>query len=220
MTTLNIDTMNALTEMCEIGAIHGTDKSPQSKTTHRHAFTPIYDLLFSPYKHKHINIAEIGTHLGGGLKMFYDYFENATIHGYDIDISQTKEHLETEHYDRITLSEIDVSDESSLKNTFKHCDIQYDIIIEDSTHKFKDQIRVISCCFEYLKTGGAMIIEDIFKGPITIRDYRYYPEECYYKALEEEGIMNQIASMTFLNLTHDNSYTGEWNNDKLLVIVK
>ena len=33
----------------------------------------------------------------------------------------------------------------------------YDIIIEDTTHHFEDQIRVIENCYQHLKPGGILI---------------------------------------------------------------
>ena len=53
---------------------------------------------------------------------------------------------------------------------------EYDIILDDSTHNFKDQIKIIKNVHQYLKPGGILIIEDIFKK---------YDEKQYIEKLEE-----------------------------------
>ncbi|NDB86907.1 MAG: hypothetical protein EB127_30090 [Alphaproteobacteria bacterium] len=85
----------------------------------------------------------------------------------------------------------------------------YDIIIEDTTHRFEDQIRVIEQVHPYLKPGGILIIEDIFKST-DINEY--------YNALQP--ILHHFQSYYFVELDHDRRYSAKWNNDKLFVLVK
>ena len=63
----------------------------------------------------------------------------------------------------IKLGKIDVTNKNSILSGFEKMGKQYDCIIEDTTHQFEDQIRVIENCHEYLKDGGLLIIEDIPK---------------------------------------------------------
>ena len=55
-----------------------TDKN----TTHSHL--PLYESLFKNKKETAQNILEIGIQNGGSIKLWRDYFINATIYGLDI----------------------------------------------------------------------------------------------------------------------------------------
>ena len=82
----------------------------------------------------------------------------------------------------------------------------FDIIIDDSTHEFVDQINVIHTAYKYLKSGGFLIIEDIFLNA---------PEEEY-----ERQISSQFSSGTFVTANHKLKHSPGWNNDKLLVLFR
>ena len=85
----------------------------------------------------------------------------------------------------------------------------YDIIIEDTTHQFEDQIRVIENIYQYLKPGGILIIEDIFKS---------YNENDYINRLNP--ILEHFQDYYFLELDHINKNSTGWDNDKLFILIK
>jgi hypothetical protein len=85
----------------------------------------------------------------------------------------------------------------------------YDIIIEDTTHQFEDQIKAIENVYNYLKPGGILIIEDIFK---------HYNENDYIDRLKP--ILHHFQDYFFVSLDHVNRNSTGWNNDKLFVLVK
>ena len=90
----------------------------------------------------------------------------------------------------------------SLKKKFK-------IIIEDSTHEFDDQIRVIKNITNFLEPGGYLIIEDIFHEPKNL-------EKKYYESIKKyEHLFEKIY---FIECNHINKYSPGWNNDKLLIM--
>lgn len=83
------------------------------------------------------------------------------------------------------------------------------MIIEDTTHQFEDQIRVIENVYKYLKPGGILIIEDIFKS---------YNENDYINRLTP--ILENFQDYYFIELDHNNKNSNGWNNDKLFVLTK
>jgi hypothetical protein len=85
----------------------------------------------------------------------------------------------------------------------------YDIIIDDTTHNFEDQIKVIENTYQYLKPGGILIIEDIFKS---------YNENDYIDRLTP--LLANFQDYYFIELDHNNKNSTGWNNDKLFILIK
>lgn len=216
MKSLKINYKNNSSELCKIGAIYDTDKSSQrnnvSNERHCHPYTLFYDGLFKNFKNDKLKIAEIGKE-GGSLLMWKEYFVNSEIYGFEYNngyINEFKKNFNNNfNNDRITLSKIDVYNKESIVKSFSELNILYDIIIEDTTHQFEDQIRVIENIYKYLKPGGILIIEDIFKS---------YDENNYINRLTP--ILNNFQDYYFIELDHVNKNSTGWNNDKLFVLVK
>ena len=211
--SLNINYFADKCELCEIGSKYDTDKSSQRKnvtnTRHCHPYTLFYNSLFQNHRNKSLNIAELGILDGGSLMMWKEYFPHAKIYGYDNDKKHIENFKNKYNNDNITLSEIDVTNKENISDTFKKMGMQYDIIIEDTTHQFEDQIRIIENTYEYLKPGGIMIIEDIFKK---------YDENRYIERLE--SVLQHFENYYFVTLDHKNRNSTGWDNDKLFILVK
>jgi hypothetical protein len=208
MLSLFIDYNSNKSYLCDIGKKYDTDKSSQrsnvTDTRHCHPYTLFYDGLFKYKKNDQINIAEIG--IGGSLLMWQEYFINSTIYGFDHNNEILNNYNNNE---RIILSELDVTNENSIMNAFTKLNILYDIIIEDTTHNFEDQIKVIKNVYTFLKPGGILIIENIFKS---------YNENDYINSLE--SILPYFQDYYFISLEHINRYSPGWDNDKLFVLIK
>lgn len=100
-----------------------------------------------------------------------------------------------------------VMENQSIKTAFG--DKKYQFIIDDSTHVFEDEIRIIHNCIDNLVSGGKIIIEDIFRNDA---------EEKYLDYLAP--IEDKIADITFVTTDHELEYTPKWNNSKLLIVTK
>ncbi len=211
MTTLKINYGSNKSELCEIGRKYDTDKSSQrnnvSDTRHCHPYTLFYENLFKNKRNEKLTIAELGILEGASLRMWQEYFPNADIHGFEYNDSFINNFKNNYDNSRITLSKINVNDVSSITSAFN--DITYDIIIEDTTHQFEDQIRVIENVYNHLKPGGILIIEDIFKS---------YKEQDYIDKLVD--VLPQFQDYYFVELDHNNKNSTGWDNDKLFVLVK
>lgn len=212
--SFKIDYKDSKSILCELGRIYDTDKSSQrnnvTNTRHCHPYTLFYNSLFEMKRKEPLNIAELGVLEGGSLLMWRDYFPNSMIYGFDFNVDflnkfKNKYNNET----RIILNQINVKDRNNIKNVFSNINKQFDIIIEDTTHQFDDQIRVIQNVYPYLKPGGLLIIEDIFKK---------YNEKKYYKYLN--NILLQFQDSYFVSLEHQNRNSTGWDNDKLFILVK
>jgi len=208
--------------MCEIGGRMQTDKSPLNTygpgavriknglINFRHAYTPIYDFLFAPYRNKEINLAEIGVYSGAGLKTFREYFSKAHLYGYEynqkyLDIARSLKLKNT------SIDFIDVRTEEGIQQALQKTNILFDIIIEDSTHVVDDQVRTIKCGTPFLKEGGIFIIEDL------IDDNRSH-ERFFEEVLDE--VKDQYCFSSIIYPVNKKVDSGNMHNEKLLVLIK
>jgi hypothetical protein len=206
---MKIETSNYFTDLCKIGTKFGTDKSPFNKAGYRHPYTAIYDLLFSDFRNKKFNFAELGIFRNSSTKMFRNYFKKAKIYAFDYDnelIYKAKSHkLKNTFY-----ANMNVKHEKDIYNNFKKLKRKFKIIIEDTTHEFEDQIRVIKNSKNFLEPGGILIIEDIY--------FEKNIEHKYIKALKNN--LKFFEKILFVECNHINKYSRGWNNDKIMILKK
>jgi SAM-dependent methyltransferase len=211
--SLQINYKTIKTELCEIGRLYDTDKSSQrnnvTDTRHCHPYTIFYDSLFKHKRNETLQIAELGILEGSSLRMWQEYFVNSNIYGFDFSNEQICRFKELYNNERIYLSHLDVTNKDSIIHAFQQSNQFYDIIIEDTTHQFEDQIRVIENVYSYLKPGGILVIEDIFKS---------YNENDYITRLQP--ILHHFQDYYFVSLDHVNRVSTGWDNDKLFILVK
>ena len=208
---LVIDSSDAKTELCFLGRVAGTDKSPYNTVKHRHPYTAVYNMLFSPFKNRQINFAEIGVAGGNSAVLWEMYFTNADtrIHMFDSD-QNFLDHGKGLVNDRHTFSKMDVSVDGDVLRALKESYAgQYDVILDDSSHNHEHQIRIIKEAFPLLRQGGLLIVEDIFRSTA---------EDEYTRELRD--ILPLCSAAYFVMCEHKERWSPGWDNDKLLVLVK
>lgn len=138
--------------MClnEIGLRHGTDKS-----TLKHGYTFIYERYFAPLRDQSINLLEIGVKDGASLRMWAEYFPNASIYGIDIDPKCVSHET-----DRIKIFAGDQQDAKFLDDLATQIG-PFDIIVDDGSHRSAHQQASFRALFPYLKDGGWYVVEDL-----------------------------------------------------------
>jgi hypothetical protein len=149
-----------MTRLCSFAQIHGTDKYPW--------YTPFYDLLLRDVREDIRTVLEIGIgtiptmrHMpgyqpGASLRMWRDYFPNATIYG--IDIAQDAVYLARGEGIETFLA--DASKQSELLRIAAITG-KLDLIIDDGSHDPEHQILAAHTLMPYLNHGGLYIIEDV-----------------------------------------------------------
>ena len=209
--TLVIDSSKCLTDLCIIGSNCRTDKSPLNQLGHRHPYTPVYSLLLSSFRYQNIKFAEIGVANGASVLMWNMFFEKGTFYFYDRDqnfLDNAKKIVPTQNN---TFGIMDVIKPESIKECLESAcvDGKLDILLDDSSHNPNDQYHIIHESLPYIKSGGMIIIEDISRDEA---------EESYIKILKD--IYDEFSFVSFILTEHQNKFCGEWNNDKLLVLIK
>lgn len=206
-----IDSSLAETKLCGLGQKYQTNKSSININGHRSGYTAFFSILFSSLIHKKINIAEIGIEKNASIRLWREYFKRATIYGFEYD--KNKIVLAKRHKLKNTnFYEINVHKKDSIYSAFKGTKVNFDIIIDDSTHLFDDQIRVIKNCYKFLKTNGIMIIEDIFRLRGDYQDDKYYNKLA--------GIKKYFHEIFFIETKHVNNFTANWKNEKILLLIR
>lgn len=155
--SFRIDYKESSCELCRIGARYDSDKSSQrenvSESRHCHPYTLFYNSLFQSVRDEHLVIGELGILYGASLLMWRDFFLNALIFGFEYDSNFIDSFKTTYGNDRIELFRLNVHNRWSILKAFQATGVQYDLIIDDTTHEFEDQLRIIENVHSYLKPG-------------------------------------------------------------------
>jgi len=205
---LVVDSSGFRSILCELGAHFNADKSPYNKhpQMHRHPYTAVYQQLFAPLKNKNINFCEIGVAGGASAMMWMNYFKDANFLFMDRD-QNFLDNINKVNHPRMKTKLVDVGVDYSVADCVRGENL--DVILDDSSHEFDHQIRIINESFSSLKSGGIIVIEDI---------YRDADENKYNKSLEY--LLPRCSFASFYICNHENEWTPGWNNSKLLVLVK
>ena len=129
---------------------------------------------------------------GASLRVWRDYFPNASIFGADIDekILFKERNIKTFFIDQL--------DVQSIKNMWKKINkTNFDLMIDDGLHTFDAGINLFKNSIKYLSKTGIYLIEDV-----PYKDLLEYLE--YFKKDKK-----YIA--TFVNLTLNSKVAGDSN---------
>jgi cephalosporin hydroxylase len=145
----------------ELAIKYGTDKSSKE-----HNYTPIYEELFGNVRDGILKVLEIGVKKGASLKMWQDYFPNACIYGLDIE----ERVIDGE---RIFTKVADQSKSTELINALDDLK-DFDIIIDDGSHKKEHQLVSLETLLPYLNSVGVYIIEDLYDDTFPLKGYKHW----------------------------------------------
>ena len=215
-----MDSTGAYTELCELGKLCKIDKSPYNDTQmgHRHPYTALYSMLFAPLKNKKIVFGEIGVAMGGSVCLWWNYFSKGRFCFFDRD-QNLLNNINTMNFPRAQpyTGLVDVRIDGDVGRAILNAcmtDVSgelhlFDVLLDDSSHDYNDQIRIVKECWPHIRSGGYMIVEDVF---------RQIPESDFERDLDQ--VLSECADAYFVVCNHEERYSPGWNNDKILVLVK
>ena len=116
------------------------DNSRTDKNT-LHSYLPLYQKLLNKKKYTSKNILEIGIFNGGSIKLWNDYFINATIY-----ILYTSSNAYNEDYFNIN---------------FLNKNIKFDFMLDDGPHTLESMKQFIKLYSQIMCDDGILIIEDV-----------------------------------------------------------
>ncbi len=144
------------------------------------SYLTLYDEFFAPYRDKPIRLLELGVQNGGSLEIWAKYFENSQqFVGCDID-PLCGDLVYEDPRVQLVLGDIN-SDEAyarvmALSN-------EYDIIIDDASHRSGDIIQSFVKLFPALSEEGLYVIEDL---------------HCSYWQAYDGGLFDPYSAISFL----------------------
>jgi len=171
----------------DIALTHGTDKASDV-----HDFASRYDRYFCHLRDEEISLLELGIYQGASLKMWEDYFLKGKVFGFDIQIPRYDGEATLIQGNQSNLD--DLADLVALTG-------QVDIIIDDGSHLHADQVTSFECLWEYVKSGGYYVIEDIhtsYGGGGIDLDYLYGLIDRVNNSEDQSGYGNEYSDIAEL----------------------
>jgi hypothetical protein len=141
-----------------LGLAHQTDKV-------EHGFCAFYHTHLDRVRQDVRKILEIGVFRGASLRMWRDYFPNATIHAFDQTVAA--EPLP----DRIHLHQGDQANRGSLRRLLEATGSDFDLIVDDGGHTMEQQQVSLGMLFPHLSPGGLYALEDLHTSFMLAIDY-------------------------------------------------
>jgi lipopolysaccharide biosynthesis protein len=154
------------------------------------------DRIFAPYRDKSISLLEIGIQNGGSLEIWGKYFPEARkIVGCDIDPVCARLRFTDP---RIAVVVGDANTDRCHQNIVLQAP-NYDIVIDDGSHRSGDIVRSFARYFPILNDGGIYIAEDL---------------HCSYWDSYQGGLHNPISAISFFKRLADIINYEHWRNGK------
>jgi demethylmacrocin O-methyltransferase len=132
-----------------IAVRHGSDKSSRV-----HGYTRAYERYFAAWKDDTVRLLEIGIGGGSSLRMWREYFPSARLYGLDVKDCR---HVESVG---VTVFVGSQADAGVLDRVAAEAG-KLDIIIDDGSHRWSDQVFAFQKLYPHLKPGGYYVVEDL-----------------------------------------------------------
>jgi hypothetical protein len=168
-----------MASLTELANKHATDKGTvgPSETWPIHNYTDIYAAYLHHLRDEPINLLEVGLGVpgdewradivhgrnevgGASIKMWHDYFPKATIYGVDINPAPFLEN------DRTKIYQLDQGDYAKLTEWVTSLGVEFDVVIDDGSHRADHQQITFSALFPHVRPGGIYFIEDLMSNGV------------------------------------------------------
>ena len=136
------------------------DNTRTDKNT-THSYLPLYQQILINKKYTAKNVLEVGVQHGGSIKLWSDFFPNATVYGLDIMNIDTVWN-ELTNNERIVLHiPSNAYDATFFKTNFLDKDIKCDFMLDDGPHSLDSMIQFITLYSQIMTDDGILVIEDV-----------------------------------------------------------
>ena len=126
-----------------------------------HSYLPLYQELLSSKKDSAKNVLEVGILDGGSIKLWNDFFVNATIYGLDImHIDNIWDGIKNKENIKLYTS-FDAYNNENFNEHILNRNIKFDILLDDGPHSLESMIQFINLYSQIMTDDGILIIEDV-----------------------------------------------------------
>ncbi len=151
-----------------------------------------YDRILEAYRHSPVRLLEIGVQNGGSLEIWAKFFPNAVkIVGCDIE----EKCAELKYEDPRVCVVVADANSAAAQEAITAQASDFDIIIDDGSHRSSDVLNSFACYFPLLADGGIYIVEDL---------------HCSYWREHEGGLYYPFSSLTFFKRLADIVNQEHW----------
>ena len=187
---------------------YNTDKG------YKHNYINHYYKYFKKFQNEEIKLLELGISQGSSLLMWKEFFKKGTIIGVDIfegdhydgKVNKIKKKLDDNGIEYIVGGQADLYTAAKVMDRAAGESIGYDIIIDDASHRPRDQQLSMMLFFNLVKDGGYYVIEDL--------DYRCDPKESTLSVIQNYQKTGKWVS-PFLSTIQNRLLTQNINSCKL-----
>lgn len=211
-------------QLTELGSLYGTDKV-------KSGFCGFYHGLLAGSRESVAKVLEIGVLRGASLRMWRDYFPNATVHGLEL------ERTGFANEERMVVHQGDQASRPSLNRLIARIGTGFDLIVDDGGHTMEQQQVSLAALFPHVRPGGLYVIEDLptsFSEWIIWRDKtgkevariptgakeegmttyevlkalrkQRRPESLYLSAAEIDGLCRDVATVEIFDRDGDRAF--------------
>jgi hypothetical protein len=168
-------------------------------------FTSIYQIVKNQKESaKHVLEVGIGdwhqgVTNGGSIKLWHDYFTNATVHALDIcSIDKVWDGIKNNDKIKIYASS-DAYDKDFFNTHFLQRDIKCDFMLDDGPHTLESMIAFIQLYSQIMADDGILIIEDVQSADWLQILYNAVPEHLkkYVKIYDLRQNKNRYDDIVF-----------------------
>jgi cephalosporin hydroxylase len=136
------------------------DNSRTDKNT-VHSYLPLYQKLLINKRETAKNVLEVGIYNGGSIKLWSDFFTNATVYGLDI-MNRDDVWESIKNNEKIILhTSTNAYDNDFFSNNFLHKNIRCDFMLDDGPHSLESMVQFIKLYSQIMTDDGILIIEDV-----------------------------------------------------------
>ena len=126
-----------------------------------HSYLPLYQNLLINKKKTALNVLEVGIYHGGSIKLWNDFFTNATVYGLDImSIDNVWDGIKNNS--KIILhTSTDAYNDDFFTSNFINKNIKCDFMLDDGPHTLESMKKFIQLYSQLMTEDGILIIEDV-----------------------------------------------------------
>lgn len=126
-----------------------------------HSYLDLYQNLLISKKETALNVLEVGILDGGSIKLWGDFFTNATVYGLDIIHNNDVWDVLKNNSKYVLHTSTDAYNSEIFKTNFLDKNIKCDFMLDDGPHTLESMIQFIKLYSQIMTDDGILIVEDV-----------------------------------------------------------